>query len=190
MYKTPEQQTMETQTLYQEALKFASAKHFEKGQKVPGTNLPYDVHISNVAMEILIAGYNTPDFNIAFAVQVALLHDTIEDTATDFHELENKFGTDIATAVSALSKNEDLPKDSQMLDCLDRIILLQPEVWSVKLADRITNLQPPPSHWDNVKKIKYHKEAQTILDALGKGNAYLASRLAAKIKDYEAYLNS
>ena len=67
---------MDIQTHYQAAIKFASAKHAEKGQKVPGTNLPYDVHISNVAMEILIAGSNTPDFDTAFAVQVALLHDT------------------------------------------------------------------------------------------------------------------
>lgn len=101
---------MELQKLYQEAIKFASAKHAEKGQKVPGTNLPYDVHISNVAMEILIAGSNTPGFNTVYAVQVALLHDTIEDTATDFQELEKKFGIEIAKAVSALSKKSRLAK--------------------------------------------------------------------------------
>jgi len=175
---------MEIQKLYQEAIKVAPANHPEKGQKAPGTNLPSDIHISNVARVIMIAGFNTPDFNLAFAVQVALLHDTIEDTVTDFQELESRFGLEIATAVSALSKNELLPKEQQMLDCLKRIKELPFEVWSVKLADRITNLQPPPSHWNNEKKIKYHSEAQTILDALGKGNAYLASRLAAKIKDY------
>ena len=180
---------MEIQKLYQEAIKFASTKHAEKGQKVPGTNLPYDVHISNVAMEILIAGANTPNFNTTFAVQVALLHDTIEDTATNFEELENIFGSEIAKAVSALSKNQDLPKDQQMKDCLVRIIELPSEVWAVKLADRITNLQPPPSHWDNAKKIKYYKEAQSILDALGSGNAYLATRLATKKKEYESYFN-
>ena len=181
---------MEIQEKYQEAIKFASAKHAEKGQKVPGTNLPYDVHISNVAMEILIAGFNTPGFNTAFAVQVALLHDTIEDTATDFHELENKFGIEIAQAVSALSKNQDLPKDQQMHDCLVRIKELPSEVWAVKLADRITNLQPPPSHWDNEKKIKYHHEAQKILDTLASGNAYLSTRLASRIKEYETYIIS
>jgi guanosine-3',5'-bis(diphosphate) 3'-pyrophosphohydrolase len=181
---------MDIQTKYQEAIKFASAKHAEKGQKVPGTNLPYDVHISNVAMEILIAGANKPNFNTAFAVQVALLHDTIEDTATNLEELENRFGSEIAKAVSALSKNERLPKEQQMQDCLNRIKELPTEVWSVKLADRITNLQPPPSNWDDEKKIRYHNEAQTILDILGSGNAYLATRLATKIKEYESYFNS
>lgn len=181
-------QTMEIQHLYQEALKFASGKHLEKGNKVPGTNLPYDVHISCVAMEILIAGHNTPGFDIAFAVQVALLHDTIEDTATDFDEIESTFGIEVATAVSALSKNTDLPKSRQMQDSLKRIMELPSEVWAVKLADRITNLQPPPSKWDNAKKIKYRMEAQLILDSLGSGNDYLAARLATKIKEYGIFL--
>lgn len=39
---------MEAQTLYQEAIKFATAKHLEKEQKVSGTDLPYVVHLSNV----------------------------------------------------------------------------------------------------------------------------------------------
>ncbi len=180
---------MDIQTHYQDAIKFAVSKHTEKGQKVPGTNLPYDVHLSNVAMEILIAGFNTPGFNTAFAVQVALLHDTIEDTATKPHELENKFGLEVAQAVSALSKDNKLPKDIQMKDCLDRIKALQPEVWAVKLADRITNLQPPPPHWELLKKIKYRNESIMIFDALGSANTYLASRLSDKIKEYEHYFS-
>ena len=35
-----EQKQKEIQTLYQEAIKFATAKHQEKGQKVKGTELP------------------------------------------------------------------------------------------------------------------------------------------------------
>ena len=180
---------MDIQSFYQEALKFASGKHADKGQKVPGTKLPYDVHISSVAMEIIIAGFNTPGFDTAFAVQVALLHDTIEDTVTDLQELEKLFGSEVAKAVSSLSKTDKLTKDQQMQDSLNRIKLLPPEVWAVKLADRITNLQPPPSHWDKAKRIKYQKEAQLIYDTLGPGNAYLALRLATKIKEYESYLN-
>lgn len=75
----------------QEAIKFAAKKHQEKKQHVPGTKLPYVVHLSNVAMEIIIAAHNSVNFNLGFAVQVALPHDTIEDTNTSFEELENKF---------------------------------------------------------------------------------------------------
>lgn len=179
---------MEAQTLYQEAIKFATAKHLEKEQKVPGTDLPYLVHLSNVAREIIIASSKTMNFNLGFAVQVALLHDTIEDTSTDFGELENKFGLEIAEAVSALTKNKALPQDQQMHDCLTRIKELQPEVWAIKLADRITNLQPPPPHWDNEKKNKYQKEARIILSELKDSNDFLARRLAIKIEEYGSYL--
>jgi guanosine-3',5'-bis(diphosphate) 3'-pyrophosphohydrolase len=178
------------QTLYQEAIKFAATRHQEKDQKVPGTNLPYVMHFSNVAMEVIIAAYNSDHFNLAFAVQVALLHDTIEDTTTTFEELEIKFGTEVASAVSALTKNKELPSEQRMRDCLTRIKILQKEVWAVKLSDRITNLQVPPSNWDNKKKAKYRDEARMILNELKDGNEYLSKRLEVKIEEYGKYLKS
>ena len=53
---------MEIQSIYQQAIKFAALKHSEIQQTIPGTDLPYVVHLSNVAMEILIASHNTSDF--------------------------------------------------------------------------------------------------------------------------------
>lgn len=81
---------MDIQKLYQEAIQVTSIKHTEKRSESTGDrSLPYDVHISNVAMEILIAGFNTDNFNTAFLYfRLTLLHDTIEDTATDFQELK------------------------------------------------------------------------------------------------------
>ena len=175
---------MDIQSLYQKALTFATAKHLEKGQTVPGTDLPYTVHLSNVAMEILIAGSKTPDFNTAFAIQVALLHDVLEDTSTTYEELENNFGTAIAVAVQALTKNQDLPKGEQMKDSIQRIKKMPKEVWAVKLADRITNLQPPPEYWSKAKRLEYQEEARIILTELKDGNEYLAGRLEKKIKEY------
>ena len=133
-------------TLHQTTIKFATIKHVAINQKVPVTELPYVVHLSNVAMEVLMANANTEDFNVALAIQAALLHDTIEDTDTTFSEVEENFGTAVANAVLALTKNESLPKEEQMMDNLKRIKKLPYEVWAVKMADRITNLQKPPSH--------------------------------------------
>lgn len=181
---------MDIQSIYQHTLKYAAAKHQALGQTVPGTNLPYVVHLSNVAMEILIASYHTPKFNLELAIQAALLHDVLEDTPTTYEELKLNFGKQVADAVSALTKNFNLPKETQMADSLYRITIQPHEVWAVKLADRITNLQKPPSTWNTQKMIKYHSEAQTILDTLGAGNAYLSARLAAKIKEYEVYFAS
>jgi hypothetical protein len=54
----------------------------------------------------------------------------------------------------------------------------------VKLADRITNLQPPPGHWDAEKIERYREEGRVILRELGDGCPYLADRLDNKVKVY------
>ncbi len=180
---------MNTQTFYLQALLFAAAKHTEKGQTVPGTSLPYVVHISNVAMEILVASKHSIHFDTPFAVQLALLHDTIEDTDTTYEELAQEFGTEVAEGVLALTKDATLPKAESMADSLRRIKKLRPEVWAVKLADRINNLQPPPHYWTSQKKRAYVQEAQVIADTLKGGNLYLEDRLAAKIANYEQYID-
>jgi guanosine-3',5'-bis(diphosphate) 3'-pyrophosphohydrolase len=177
---------MVIQGLYQDAIKFAAIKH--NGQEVNGIKVPYLVHVCNVAMEILIAGPQTRDFNLGYALQVALLHDTIEDTSTTFQELHDIFGIDIARGVSALSKNLSVPREDRMMDCLVRIKKQPKEVWSVKLADRITNLQPPPPDWDSAKRAEYLREARVIYEELKEGNEYLAERLETLILNYRIYI--
>lgn len=179
---------MDVQSLYQQAIRFATVKHLEKNQLVPGTNLPYVVHLSNVAMEILMAAPHSPNFNLDYAIQLALLHDTLEDTSTTFAEVSTEFGDAIARGVLALTKNDALPKAEKMTDSLSRIKQLPIEVWAVKLADRITNLQAPPGHWSNSKKSEYRQEAIILLHELKGGNAYLEKRLSEKIVDYEQYI--
>src|SRR5688572_18762867 len=111
----------ELQTQYQKAIKFAAKKHADINQLIPGTNLPYVVHLSNVAMEILIAAQKTENFDSEFAIQVALLHDILEDTETTFDEIVNEFGNSIAEAVLALTKNSKIQKERRMDDSLNRI---------------------------------------------------------------------
>ena len=176
------------QDLYQKAIQFAGEKHHN--QKVPGSNSNYVLHLSNVAMEVLMAYQNEPDFNLALAIQIALLHDTLEDTDTSFNDLETIFGFSIAEGVQALTKNNTIPtKSERMLDSLNRINSLEKEVGLVKLADRITNLQQPPSLW-NPEKIKaYHEEAILIAFKLQDKNNYLNVRLQFKIDDYAKYVH-
>lgn len=173
-----------TQELYQEAMKYAGEKHSE--QKVPGTNANYLLHISNVAMEVLMAYNFAPDFDINFAIQTAILHDVMEDTDTHFDEIKDKFGKPIAEAVWALTKDEKLTsKAKRMADSLNRINKLQKEVGLVKIADRITNLQNPPPHWSNDKTLNYCEEAKLISKELSGKNDYLNKRLESKISAYE-----
>jgi guanosine-3',5'-bis(diphosphate) 3'-pyrophosphohydrolase len=180
---------MELQSLYQDAIKFATYWHMENQQMVKGTKLPYVVHISNVAMEIFMAALYTENFNLELAIPVALLHDTIEDTSATMKDLESQFGNEVALSVMSLTKNEALPREQQTIDSLKRIKQLKKEVWAVKLADRITNLQEPPVEWNRQKRIDYLEEAKLILHALRAGNEYLAFRLKGKIEEYRFYID-
>lgn len=173
-----------TQELYQKAIKFAGEKH--KDQKVPGTNSNYLLHISNVAMEIILAYNANNNFDLNYAVQLALLHDTLEDTQTDFSELLKMFGEKVAIGVQALTKNKNLDsKKEKMIDSLNRINKLEKEVGMVKLADRITNLQEPPKHWKKDKIQHYLSEAIVINKVLNNKNEYLNKRLENKIAEYK-----
>ncbi len=125
---------------YQKAIRFAGVKHAL--QKTPGTEANYLAHLSCVAMELMTAYLHASDFDLVFAVQLALLHDTLEDTDTTLDELIEQFSLKIAEGVSALTKDNKLnTKQEQMLDSLSRIKCMSNEVGLVKLADRITNLQ-------------------------------------------------
>ncbi len=161
------------------------AAHAHAGQQIPGGDRPYVVHVVSVAAEVMAAlaqgsAVGDPDL----AVQCALLHDTIEDTPVTYAEVAARFGTAVADGVLALTKDPTLPKAAQMADSLRRIRQQSTEVWMVKLADRITNLQAPPPYWTAERIVAYRAEAGEILAALGEADAYLAGRLAQKIADY------
>ncbi len=171
-----------TQEAYVKALNFASDHH--KGQLVPGTDRPYDTHLAKVTMEVIAALHFHQDANGDLAVQCALLHDSIEDTHADYEAVAAQFGEDVAQGVMALTKDKSRPKVEQMQDSLHRILQQPREIAMVKLADRITNLAPPPAHWTREKCQAYQVEAQTILDALGDSSEFLATRLLEKIAAY------
>lgn len=173
--------------LYQRAVRFAAERH--AGQTFPGTELPYLLHVVQVAGEIMRGLALEPMAAPDLAVVCALLHDTVEDTQTNADEVEALFGAGVAAGVVALSKDPRLPEEAQLADSLERIRACPREVWAVKLADRITNLQQPPPRWDAAKRRRYQDEARRIHAALAGGHAVLAARLAERIDAYTAHIS-
>jgi (p)ppGpp synthase/HD superfamily hydrolase len=175
---------------YFKALKFSAEAH--KDQLLPGTDLPYVVHVSLVAMEILAALAAEPVEKPNLAVQCALLHDCLEDTYVVYDEIVSQFGSYVADGVLALSKDgaigisedEQQRKWLQLEDNLKRIKQQPREIWMVKLADRITNLHPPPDHWDDEKIAHYKQGAELIHEELAPASEYLGQRLQDKIHLY------
>lgn len=177
---------------YVQAMRFAAERH--KAQKEPGHDLPYLVHVVSVAAEVIAALPTTTLANPDLAVTCALLHDTVEDTATTLDEIAELFGPAVAAGVSALTKNEALTIDGraatkreQMTDSLRRIREQPPEIAVVKLADRITNLSTPPHYWTKEKCGTYREEGLLIADTLGHASATLDARLRARAEAYKTH---
>ena len=142
------------------------------------------MHVSFVSMEVIAALNFENDRDGDFAVQCSILHDVIEDTDVKYDEVRSTFGEKVAKGVLALTKNGELSKEDQMRDSLRRIRQQSYEVWMVKLADRITNLAPPPHYWDREKILRYRAEAVEIHNVLNEASEYLSRRLANKITEY------
>jgi (p)ppGpp synthase/HD superfamily hydrolase len=176
-----------SQDIFIRAFSFAARAH--RDQKLPGTEYPYLYHISLVCMEIIAALHIEEERNGNLAIQCALLHDVLEDTDTSPEQLRSEFGNEVVKGVKALTKNRSLSGSARIQDSLNRIVRQPGEVWMVKMADRITNLQPPPAHWDQEKIREYREEALLIHDKLREGSPFLAERLKLMIDNYGKFIH-
>jgi (p)ppGpp synthase/HD superfamily hydrolase len=172
--------------LYKKHLEVALRAH---GAQQTPTGLPYAYHFTSVAVEVINAVQCDPigREEADVAIGCALLHDVLEDTDYDLPSWVNPL---IRDGVGALTKDASLStKREKMRDSLERLRHQPRCVQMVKMADRITNLDPPPQHWDAKKRGAYREEAQTILDALADSSQYLASKLKKRIARYGQYIN-
>ncbi|MEW5956291.1 MAG: HD domain-containing protein, partial [Chloroflexota bacterium] len=147
--------------VFAQAWNFATRYHQGQtyGGPEEGMYIDYLNHIASVAMEVIWALPATPAADGNLALQCALLHDTIEDTVVTYKLVLEHFGLEVANGVLALTKDATLStRAEQMADSLQRIRQQPPEIWMVKLADRITNLYHPPYYWDNEKIEVYRQE--------------------------------
>lgn len=176
---------MWNQDLFKRALDFAARAH--GAQQVPGSGFPYVVHLVKVATEALQAALVEPGIDADLLAACALLHDTLEDSGVAAETLRAEFGDAVVDGVRALTKDEALPKERRMADSLERIRRQPREVWMVKLADRVANLEPPPAHWSLDKRREYLAETALIGQVLRGASPHLEARLDRCVAAYEAY---
>jgi len=86
------------------ALAFAAHKHRDQRRKDAQAS-PYINHPIALA-DVLVNEGGVTDFEVLCA---ALLHDTVEDTATTHEELSNAFGSRIARIVAEVTDDQALP---------------------------------------------------------------------------------
>ena len=144
-----------------EAISFAARAH--EGQKRKDKRTPYVSHVFRVAMT-LSQVFGVRDSDILTA---AVLHDTLEDTTTDFDDLAELFSPRIANWVALLSKDSRLEKDEREKVYARQLGSAPSEVKLIKLADMHDNLQDYKSSGSKKPK-KFAAKMQVYFDVLCK----------------------
>jgi (p)ppGpp synthase/HD superfamily hydrolase len=151
--------SVETYRPLLEAVAFAARAHEGKLRKDGRT--PYFSHVARVCL-ILRHVFQIDDAN---ALLAAVLHDTIEDTNTDYDDLEEHFGPEVADWAAALSKDKRLPESKRESAYVAQLADAPWQVKVCKLADVFDNLMDSV-HSRPEQRAKTLRNARRYLDAL------------------------
>ena len=113
--------------------KYAIKQH--KGQYRKNNKTPYWHHLQDVVKNLEMMGIK--DESILCS---GWLHDSIEDTSSDFDDVSKNFGKKIAQIVSDLTKETRLPKNQQEKNYLMQLSTSSWQAKVVKFADILANI--------------------------------------------------
>ena len=119
-----------------DALAFSADKHRLQRRKGAAAS-PYINHPIEVARVLAHEG-GVRDINVLIA---AVLHDTIEDTATTVDEIAGRFGSDIAGLVLEVTDDKALSSADRKRLQVERAGSLSPRARLVRLADKLCNVR-------------------------------------------------
>jgi guanosine-3',5'-bis(diphosphate) 3'-pyrophosphohydrolase len=154
------------------ALRFAADRHRDQRRKDPAAS-PYLNHPIAVA-ELLarVGGVGDPITLIA-----AVLHDTVEDTATTPEELERTFGAAVRRTVAEVSDDKALPKLERKRLQIEHAPHLSERAKLIKLADLTCNVgdigRDPPSDWSLDRRRDYLDWSERVIEGCRGVNAPL-----------------
>jgi predicted deacylase len=123
----------DVQSAWQRAVAFAARQH--QGQVRKDGKTPYFAHPARVAVTVRHVFGEADEV----ALQAALLHDVIEDTTTDYDDLLEQFGREVADAVAALTKDSRMEHDAREAAYDQQLSAAAWQARLVKLADVYDN---------------------------------------------------
>ncbi len=143
--------------------------HFRKGEG----KTPYIHHPVEVAAILSETGAVT-DSDL---LQAALLHDTIEDTATVSGEVDTHFGSRVCSIVVEVTDDTSLKRPERKAAQVAHAPHLSREAQCLKLADKISNVYDvafsTPVDWPAERQIEYFDWACRVVAGLRGCNAAL-----------------
>jgi (p)ppGpp synthase/HD superfamily hydrolase len=154
------------------ALDFAAVKHSGQLRKsADGT--PYINHPIAVARILADVGKAT-DIDV---LRAAVLHDTLEDTATSREEIESRFGLVVCRLVEEVTDDKRLPKAERKRLQIEHAPHLSAGATLIKLGDKIANVRDltnhPPPDWSVERIREYLTWAEAVIGNAPKVNAAL-----------------
>jgi guanosine-3',5'-bis(diphosphate) 3'-pyrophosphohydrolase len=136
------------------ALHFSADRHRHQRRKDRSAS-PYINHPIEVATVLATVG-GVADLTTLIA---ALLHDTIEDTATTGEELEQKFGREVRLLVEEMTDDKRLPRGERKRAQIEHALHASHRAKLVKLGDKICNVRDvthaPPDGWSVERRREY-----------------------------------
>ena len=160
------------------ALDFASQAHGDQKRKYTGE--AYTVHLVEV-MNIVRSVVRDDEMLAA-----ALLHDTVEDTATTVADIQKSFGSRVAKLVDELtdvSKPEDGNRATRKGIDRAKLAGVSADAQTIKLADLISNAKDIAVNDPSFAKV-YMDEKRQLLAVLTKGNAQLMKQAQDIVANY------
>ena len=158
-----------------EAAAFAARKHTRQKRKGKEGE-PYINHPLEVANLLASVG-GVDDLDVLAA---ALLHDTVEDTATTRDEIEKRFGPAVAGIVMEVTDDKSLPKRERKQLQIEHAPHLSTGAKLVKLADKISNvtdvIERPAEDWDEQRRREYVEWGLAVVAGLRGVNSALENR--------------
>jgi len=168
-----------------QAADFAARRH--AGQRRKGAAAePYVNHLIEVAA-LLAEATGGDDAEL---VAAALLHDTLEDTATEYEELAARFGPQIAALVAEVTDDKSLPKAERKRRQIEHAPAASPRAKLLKIADKTSNVRAlavsPPANWDLARVADYIDWAEKVVAGCRGLNATLERWFDAAVTDARA----
>ena len=149
------------------ALEFAARRHSAQRRKGRAAE-PYVNHLAEVARLLAEAGGGPAGRPDAELVAAGLLHDTLEDTATQAAELEREFGPIVLGLVQEVTDDKSLPRQERKRLQVETSGGKSVRARMIKIADKTSNLRSllasPPVGWNRRRRLEYFQWAAQVVE--------------------------
>jgi (p)ppGpp synthase/HD superfamily hydrolase len=168
-----------------DAYSFSADRHVGQRRKGEAAE-PVVNHLAEVA-DLVARATDGADVDLVVA---AVLHDTVEDTATTFEELAGRFGARVASLVAEVTDDKTLPLAERKRLQVENAAHASHGAKVIKIADKTSNLramaESPPRDWSEARRAAYLEWGRQVVANCRGANPWLEAKFDEAAKALEA----